>query len=38
MIEQIFKRPFAFQFSSIDANPLENGEWEVIAVISAREQ
>jgi hypothetical protein len=38
MIEQIFKRPFAFQFSSIDANPLDNGEWEVIAIISAREQ
>ncbi len=38
MIEQIFKRPFAFQFSSIDANPLDNGEWEVVAVISAREQ
>ena len=38
MIEQIFKRPFAFQFSSIDANPLKNGEWEVIAIISAREQ
>ncbi|MHA1457721.1 MAG: hypothetical protein ACTSR5_17405 [Promethearchaeota archaeon] len=38
MIEQIFKRPFAFQFSSIDANPLENGEWEVVAIISAREQ
>ena len=38
MIEQIFKRPFAFQFSSIDANPLEGGEWEVIAIISAREQ
>ncbi|MHA1234811.1 MAG: hypothetical protein ACTSQL_06965 [Promethearchaeota archaeon] len=38
MIEQIFKRPFAFQFSSIDANPLNNGEWEVIAIISAREQ
>ncbi|MBY9015049.1 MAG: hypothetical protein KGD68_05085 [Candidatus Lokiarchaeota archaeon] len=38
MIEQIFKRPFAFQFSSIDANPLNNGEWEIIAIISAREQ
>jgi len=38
MIEQIFKRPFAFQFSNIDANPLNNGEWEVIAIISAREQ
>ena len=38
MIEQIFKRPFAFQFSSIDANHLNNSEWEVIAIISAREQ
>jgi len=38
MIEQIFKRPFAFQFSSIDANSLENGEWEIVAIISAREQ
>jgi hypothetical protein len=38
MIEEIFKRPFAFQFSSIDAQQFENGEWEVIAVISAREQ
>ena len=38
MIEQIFERPFAFQFSSIDAEPKVNGEWEVIAVISAREQ
>ena len=38
MIEQIFKRPFAFQFSNIDANPLNNNEWEVIAIISAREQ
>ncbi len=38
MIEQIFKRPFAFQFSSIDANPMNNGEWEVNAIISAREQ
>ncbi len=38
MIEQIFKRPFAFQFSSIDANHLNNGEWEIVAIISAREQ
>ena len=38
MVEQIFGRPFSFQFSSIDANQLNNGEWEVIAVISAREQ
>lgn len=38
MIEQIFKRPFAFQFSNIDANLFDNGEWEVVAIISAREQ
>ena len=38
MIEEIFKRPFAFQFSSIDSHQFENGEWEVIAIISAREQ
>ncbi|MFX1557919.1 MAG: hypothetical protein ACFFC9_11750 [Promethearchaeota archaeon] len=38
MIEQVFGRPFAFQFSNIDANRFENGEWEVIAIISAREQ
>jgi hypothetical protein len=38
MVEQIFKRPFAFQFSNIDANLFDNGEWEVIAIISAREQ
>ncbi len=38
MVELIFKRPFAFQFSSIDANQLNNGEWEIIAIISAREQ
>jgi len=38
MVEQIFGRPFAFQFSSIDASQYNKGEWEVIAVISAREQ
>ena len=38
MVEQIFERPFAFQFSNIDANELDNGETEVIAIISAREQ
>ena len=38
MVEQIFERPFAFQFSSIDANQLPNGEWEIIAIISGREQ
>ncbi|MHA1661412.1 MAG: hypothetical protein ACTSUT_20135 [Promethearchaeota archaeon] len=38
MVEQIFERPFAFQFSSIDSNQLNNGEYEVIAIISAREQ
>lgn len=38
MVEQIFGRPFAFQFSNIDAKQYNNGEWEVIAIISAREQ
>ena len=38
MVEKIFQRPFAFQFSSIDANQLLSGEWEVIAIISGREQ
>jgi hypothetical protein len=38
MVEKIFERPFAFQFSSIDAIQLSNGEWEVIAIISGREQ
>ncbi len=38
MVEQIFERPFAFQFSSIDSRSLENDEIEVTAVISAREQ
>jgi len=38
MVEQIFERPFAFQFSSIDAEELPSGEWEIIAVISGREQ
>ena len=38
MIEEIFKRPFAFQFSSIDAHQLKNEEWEIVAIISAREQ
>ncbi len=38
MVEQIFGRPFAFQFFDISANPLSNNEWEVIAIISGREQ
>jgi hypothetical protein len=38
MVEKIFERPFAFQFSSIDARQLDNGEYEVIAIISGREQ
>jgi len=38
LVEQIFGRPFAFQFSSIDADQYDNGDWEVKAVISAREQ
>ncbi|MBD3256368.1 MAG: hypothetical protein GF383_14820 [Candidatus Lokiarchaeota archaeon] len=38
MVEKIFQRPFAFQFSSIDSKKLPNGEYEVVAVISGREQ
>ncbi len=38
MVEEVFQRPFAFQFSSIDSEQLENGEIKVVAVISAREQ
>jgi len=38
MAEQIFGRPFAFQFANIEAKSFDNGEWEVIAVMSAREQ
>jgi hypothetical protein len=38
MVEQIFERPFAFQFFDISANSLPNNEWEVLAIISGREQ
>ena len=38
LVEQIFKRPFAFQFFDITANPLPNNEFEVVAIISGREQ
>ncbi|TFG21556.1 MAG: hypothetical protein EU529_13260 [Promethearchaeota archaeon] len=38
MVEQIFTRPFAFQFANIDSKQFDNGEYEVIATISAREQ
>ena len=38
MVEVIFERPFAFQFSNIDGAALENGEYQVIAIMSAREQ
>ena len=38
LVEQIFERPFAFQFSNIDSRELEGGGFEVIAIISAREQ
>ncbi|MFX1396147.1 MAG: hypothetical protein ACFFAS_03785 [Promethearchaeota archaeon] len=38
LVEEIFQRPFAFQFSNIDLETLPNGEKEVIAVISGREQ
>ncbi len=38
MVEQVFGRPFAFQFFDISANSLPNSEWEVVAIISGREQ
>ncbi|MFX0082934.1 MAG: hypothetical protein ACFE94_14375 [Candidatus Hodarchaeota archaeon] len=38
LVEQIFGRPFAFQFFDITANPLPNDECEVVAIISGREQ
>ena len=38
LVEQIFERPFAFQFFDITLNPLPNDEYEVIAIISGREQ
>jgi hypothetical protein len=38
IVEQIFERPFAFQFFSIDSKELPSGEYEVEAVISGREQ
>ncbi len=38
IVEQIFGRPFAFQFFDIKANSLPNNEWEVVAIISGREQ
>jgi len=38
LVEQIFERPFAFQFFDIASNPLPNDECEVIAIISGREQ
>jgi len=38
LVEQIFERPFAFQFFSIDSKELPNGEYEVEAIISGREQ
>lgn len=38
LIEEIFQRPWAFQFSSIDSVDHDNGEIEVVAIISAREQ
>ncbi|MHA2394840.1 MAG: hypothetical protein ACXAEX_23165, partial [Promethearchaeota archaeon] len=38
LVEQIFGRPFAFQFFDITTNPLPNNECEVVAIISGREQ
>ncbi len=37
-IEEVFERPFAFQYSSIDFEVHDDGEKEVIAIISGREQ
>lgn len=37
MIEQIFERPFAMQFFSIDGEEI-NGDYKVTAIISGREQ
>ena len=38
LVEPIFGRPFAFQFFDITSNFLPNDEYEVIAIISGREQ
>lgn len=38
LVEKIFNRPFAFQFFDISAHELPDGEWEVEAIISGREQ
>jgi len=38
LVEPIFGRPFAFQFFDISSNHLPNDEYEVIAIISGREQ
>jgi len=38
MVEQIFKRPFAFQFFSIDGEKINNNSYKVTAIISGREQ
>jgi len=38
LVEPIFGRPFAFQFFDIKSNPLPNDEFEVVAIISGREQ
>ncbi|MFO8020266.1 MAG: hypothetical protein R6U96_16700 [Promethearchaeia archaeon] len=38
MVEEIFGRPFSFQFFNIDSEEHKNGDIEVIAIISGREQ
>jgi len=38
LIEEVFQRPFAFQYQNIDFKQHDNGEKEVIAIISGREQ
>ena len=38
LVEEIFQRPFAFQFSNIELEVFPNGTKQVIAIISGREQ
>ena len=38
LIEEIFQRPFAFQFSNIELEEMPYGEKQVVAIISGREQ
>jgi hypothetical protein len=38
LIEEVFQRPWSFQYQNIDFEQHDNGEKEVIAIISGREQ